>query len=301
MELRSLLVFLSLSAIMLQNALSFSASCLSKPLLRRSMAAFSSRASILEIVNKPHSACEIVPDEWASLSESTISAALAACSAASKSAAWITVPISESSIIPTLSALNFKFHHTDPHQSHLYCWLKSSADKVPEYATHQVGVGTACIKGSKILCVREIRGNYSKWKLPGGLADLGESIPEAAAREVKEETGVDVEFKSMIGVRHTHNIQFGRSDLYFIVRAELVEGGNDVPVPEEDEISHAEWVDFEEFKRGVQSDGETPHPVMKLVCDIIDQGVEGDIQRSWISSIVPGRKPSPVYHAAVKK
>lgn len=127
--------------------------------------------------------------------------------------------------------------------------------------------------------MREIRGNYSKWKLPGGLADLGEQLPEAAVREVKEETGVDVEFKSMIGVRHTHNIQFGRSDLYFILRAGLEAGGNDVPVPEEDEISHAEWVDFEEFKNGVAAEGETPHPVMQLVCDVIDQGGGGGISR----------------------
>ncbi|GMI07844.1 hypothetical protein TrLO_g11586 [Triparma laevis f. longispina] len=266
--------------------------------LRRS----SSTSSILEIVDKPHSACEIVPSSWSTLTEATLSSTLSACVSARKSAAWITVPISESAIIPTLSALNFRFHHTGPLQSHLYCWLKASPDKVPEYATHQVGVGTVCIHESKILCVREIRGNYSKWKLPGGLADLGEQLPEAAVREVKEETGVDVEFKSMIGVRHTHNIQFGRSDLYFILRAGLEAGGNDVPVPEEDEISHAEWVDFEEFKNGVAAEGETPHPVMQLVCDVIDQGGgEGDIQRSLIESVVPGREKSPVYHAAITK
>ena len=38
------------------------------------------------------------------------------------------------------------------------------------------------------------------WALPGGGMDLGESIAETAVREVKEETGIDVEVTGLVGI-----------------------------------------------------------------------------------------------------
>jgi 8-oxo-dGTP pyrophosphatase MutT (NUDIX family) len=40
----------------------------------------------------------------------------------------------------------------------------------------------------------------------------------AAVREVKEETGIDARFQSIVAMRHSHNVQFGRDDLYIITR-----------------------------------------------------------------------------------
>jgi ADP-ribose pyrophosphatase YjhB (NUDIX family) len=51
--------------------------------------------------------------------------------------------------------------------------------------------------GAILLIRRTDNGNLA---LPGGGMDLGESITHAAVREVKEETGLDVEITGLVGI-----------------------------------------------------------------------------------------------------
>ena len=44
------------------------------------------------------------------------------------------------------------------------------------------------------------RGDFNAWGFPGGAMEIGESAAETAVREIKEETGYDVEINELIGV-----------------------------------------------------------------------------------------------------
>jgi ADP-ribose pyrophosphatase YjhB (NUDIX family) len=56
-----------------------------------------------------------------------------------------------------------------------------------------VGVGVVVLKGDDVLLIK--RGKpprVGEWSLPGGLQELGETVREAACREVLEETNVEI-------------------------------------------------------------------------------------------------------------
>jgi 8-oxo-dGTP diphosphatase len=45
-----------------------------------------------------------------------------------------------------------------------------------------------------------VKNNYRGWEFPGGFVDKGESIKNAAIREVKEESGIDIHLTNFLGI-----------------------------------------------------------------------------------------------------
>ncbi len=64
-----------------------------------------------------------------------------------------------------------------------------------------VGVGAVILRDGEVLIVR--RANpplQGEWSIPGGALDLGEKLRDGVAREVREETGLDVEVGPVLDV-----------------------------------------------------------------------------------------------------
>ena len=64
-----------------------------------------------------------------------------------------------------------------------------------------VGVGVVVLRGDEVLLVQ--RGKPPKagdWSIPGGAQNLGETVAEAALREVREETSLEVRLGKRLGV-----------------------------------------------------------------------------------------------------
>lgn len=57
--------------------------------------------------------------------------------------------------------------------------------------TPLVGIGVVVLRGEEVLLIRRARPpRQGEWSLPGGLQQLGETVFDAAVREVREETAV---------------------------------------------------------------------------------------------------------------
>lgn len=72
------------------------------------------------------------------------------------------------------------------------------------YQTPKIDTRAAIFKDNRILLVHE---NNGTWSLPGGWCDVLESVKSNTIKEVKEETGLDVETLKIISVqdRNKHN------------------------------------------------------------------------------------------------
>jgi 8-oxo-dGTP pyrophosphatase MutT (NUDIX family) len=118
----------------------------------------------------------------------------------------------------------------------------------PEPNSLVVGVSVAVTdEQGRVLLQR--RTDNGLWALPGGGVDLTESVPEAGRREVREETGYDVEITGMVGLytdaRHIIAYSDGevRRQFNVCLTGRLI--GGDLAIS--DESTELRWVPLDEL------------------------------------------------------
>ncbi|XP_075716597.1 nucleoside diphosphate-linked moiety X motif 6 [Rhinoderma darwinii] len=204
-------------------------------------------------------------------------------------AVWMHIPIMLSGLITYAASEGFTFHHAENDASTMTLWLKDGPNKLPVYATHQVGVAGAVLDevSGKVLVVQDRNKTVNAWKFPGGLSDPGEDIGATAAREVLEETGIKSEFQSLLSIRQQHNHPgaFGKSDMYIICRLKpLSYNINFCP----QECLRCEWMDLKQLASTSQTTPITSR-IAKLLLYGFKEGFHNiDLTRMTLPAVYSG-------------
>ena len=69
------------------------------------------------------------------------------------------------------------------------------------------GASAVVVSDGQVLLIK--RRDVEVWALPGGAIDSGESTAQAAIREVKEETGIDIDLVRLVGIYSSPNWRSG--------------------------------------------------------------------------------------------
>ena len=90
-----------------------------------------------------------------------------------------------------------------------------------QYLGPKVAVGCIITVGGQfVLSRRTIEPGRGLWTFPSGYVDLGEEPDAAAAREAREETGMDVHIDGLVGVYGT----FDRSVVFIVYAGTVLDG-----------------------------------------------------------------------------
>jgi ADP-ribose pyrophosphatase YjhB (NUDIX family) len=122
--------------------------------------------------------------------------------------------------------------------------------KVKRKPGHQIPttrISVVVVDGSKILLVRHRKGNRQYWVLPGGRLEYGETFQECGVRELKEETGLDVEIENFLFLSEAIAPDRSRHIVNIYLRARVT--GGTMKLGNEPVLAGVDFVPLEELSR----------------------------------------------------
>lgn len=113
----------------------------------------------------------------------------------------------------------------------------------PQPPKPQLAVSAAIFRDGKVLVVRRARTPaHGLFTLPGGRVELGETLVEAVAREVKEETALDIEVVGLAGYREMVQRDAGGALTGHYVILPFAARWRSGEIALNDELDEARWV-----------------------------------------------------------
>ena len=103
-------------------------------------------------------------------------------------------------------------------------------------------VGGVIEKDGKYLLVQEAKKCRGKWNLPAGHLDIGETILDAAKREIKEESGLNTELTGICQIGN--RVMEDRIFVSLIFTAK--QSGGEITI-DKDEIMDVKWFSYDEI------------------------------------------------------
>ncbi len=128
---------------------------------------------------------------------------------------------------------------------------KADTELDHEYPEHPcVAVGAIVFKGNSVLLVRRGQApSEDLWAIPGGKVKLGESLQQAAEREIKEETGVEIHAgEPVYTFDHVARDANGRIRFHYVIVDLVADYMSGDPRPGDDALE-ACWVPASEIKK----------------------------------------------------
>jgi ADP-ribose pyrophosphatase len=154
----------------------------------------------------------------------------------------------------------------------------------------RVGVGAVVLREGRVLLVRRaVAPSQGLWAIPGGGLKLGETLRQAAEREILEETGITIRTGELLYIGDlVHRDDDGRIRFHYVVvdfAADYLSGD----VRGSDDALDARWVSPEEFA-ALAATKTTRELLMRIGFIPSSEGPDGRAaEREALSGTTPGR------------
>jgi 8-oxo-dGTP diphosphatase len=106
-----------------------------------------------------------------------------------------------------------------------------------------VGVGVVVLRGDEVLLAQ--RGKMPRrydWSIPGGAQELGETVFEAGAREILEETGVEIDVLGLVDVIDGITRDDDGKVMFHYTLVDLVAEYRSGDAAPDDDVAALQWV-----------------------------------------------------------